>query len=125
MQRQAVGSRQQAAGSRNKQQAPKSAVQHSPQWLIAGQSEYVVLPSPIDDIDSVDDGSHILPVQLHAGRILEEILMHCCCGAPRHKLINTAGAVPVVGQRQDHLHSRLESNTGMGEGPGSQCISAT
>ena len=36
--------------------------------------------------------------------------MHVCSWAPGHKLVHTAGAVPVVGQRQDDLQvtARIE-----------------
>lgn len=66
--------------------------------LLASNGEKLMSPSAIDDIDSVDDCSHILLVQAHASFIEEEVLVHQGCGAPGHKLVHAAGAVPVVGQ---------------------------
>ena len=60
--------------------------------------ELVASPAAIDVVGSVDDDGHVLLVQLHAGRVVEEVLMHGGSGAPGHKLIHTARAVPIVGQ---------------------------
>lgn len=62
------------------------------------RTELVASPAAIDVVGSVDDGSSVLLVQLHASWIEEEVLMHRGSGAPGYKLVHTAGAVPVVGQ---------------------------
>ena len=70
---QAVGIRQQTA---------TAALNHQDSTHLCNMAfrrclqKLLVLPSPIDDIDSADNGSHILLVQLHACGICEEVLMH-------------------------------------------------